>query len=175
MGVVERYHAPLRAAYLKLKEEIPQWNKQELLSSAVKATNDSVNLEGLIPTLLVFGALPKLLRGKPALSQIERARSAEQAREEVSKEFANRKIAFGLRYSGPSAKEMGERLSKISVMSSILVWRDKSKVWERMTLISVDVDTGICVIQTPSGRRLYSLTAVKPMPMDQKDIEKSYN
>jgi hypothetical protein len=48
-------------------------------------------------------------------------------------------------------------------MSSVLVWREKLRVWQRMTMISVDVDAGTCVVQTPSGRRLYSVTAVKPM------------
>jgi hypothetical protein len=110
MGVVERYHAPLRAAHLKIKEELPSWSKEELLSTAVKAINDRANPEGIIPTLLVFGATPKSLSGRPAASQVECAKAAELARGEISKEYAKRNIAFGLKYSGPNAKEMGENL-----------------------------------------------------------------
>jgi hypothetical protein len=58
VGQVERYYAPLRRAYKiiqdKLKDE--QIDKEIMLQMAVKAINDSAGPDGIVPTLLVFGA-----------------------------------------------------------------------------------------------------------------------
>jgi hypothetical protein len=60
VGLVERYHTPLHYAYKILKDELnnEQINKDIILQMAVKAVNDLVGLNGLIPTLLVFRAYP---------------------------------------------------------------------------------------------------------------------
>jgi hypothetical protein len=94
MGTKERYHAPPKAAYLKLKEELPILSKNNLISTAVKATNDSINPEVLVTTLLVFGAMPWKMTGTPAETQVERARAVDKARDEVSKELAKSKFSF---------------------------------------------------------------------------------
>jgi hypothetical protein len=54
MSHVERYHAPQRAAFFRVKEECPTISDEEGLEMAVKAVNDVVGLEGLCPSLLVF-------------------------------------------------------------------------------------------------------------------------
>lgn len=75
MKVVDRYHARLRRAFSIIQKEAADMDKTEVLQMAVKAINDSVGLDGLVPTLLVFGALPRLglPTDRPSPSTLNRA------------------------------------------------------------------------------------------------------
>ena len=62
VGKVERYHAPLRRAYEIIRDEVrDRVNSDSILQMAVKAVNDTAGPNGLIPTLLVFGAYPRMI------------------------------------------------------------------------------------------------------------------
>ena len=54
--MVERYYIVLRRAYQIVSEELPDLDKEMALQMAVKAVNDIIGPNGLIPILLVFGA-----------------------------------------------------------------------------------------------------------------------
>jgi len=56
IGIIERYHSPLRRIYHIIIIELLDINKDIALHMAFKAINDSTNPNGLIPTLLVFKA-----------------------------------------------------------------------------------------------------------------------
>ena len=60
IGKVKRYYEPLHRAYRIIRIELSNAFAKLSLSLAVKAINDTVDLKGLVPTLLVFGAYPKL-------------------------------------------------------------------------------------------------------------------
>lgn len=60
MGVVERYHAPLQRIFLVIKRSHPALNPRLALRLVIKGTNDTTGPEGLVPSLLVFGAIPSL-------------------------------------------------------------------------------------------------------------------
>lgn len=50
----ERYHIPLRCAYNIISEGIPKLSQRMRLRMAVKAVNDTVGQNQLVPILLVF-------------------------------------------------------------------------------------------------------------------------
>ena len=56
--MVERYYGPLQRIYHIITSEIPGIDKNIALQIAFKIINDSIKLNGLIPTLLVFRAYP---------------------------------------------------------------------------------------------------------------------
>ena len=60
IGTVERYHRPLRRAYDIIRAESPDLNKTAALQIAFKALNNTARLNGIVPTLLVFGAYPRI-------------------------------------------------------------------------------------------------------------------
>lgn len=72
MTIVERYHAPIRRALNTIYKEAKDIEQGVALQMAVKAINDSVGSNGLVPTLLVFGALPRpgLLTYRPIPSTL---------------------------------------------------------------------------------------------------------
>ena len=55
---VEQYYAPLRYVYEIISLELEDISEEFTLQMAVKAINNSISLDGLIPTLLVFSAYP---------------------------------------------------------------------------------------------------------------------
>jgi len=64
LGCGERYHAPLRRIFEKIKYAEPNIESRLALRLAIKAMNDTMNPEGLVPSLLVFGVYPRF----PAVS-----------------------------------------------------------------------------------------------------------
>lgn len=152
IGIVERYHAPLRAAFDKIRADSPRnTTDAECLRMAVYAVNNTTGPEGLCPTLLVFGALPRPARRIPSVSQLARAEMIDKAMDTVSKEQSKRRIQFGLRHQkGPKGKEDKHNLSNLPAGSKVLVYRTTSKTWEGPHLfVSEQNDTA--VVQTAAG------------------------
>jgi hypothetical protein len=56
IGIVKCYYSPIRRAYLIIIDKIYNINKNIALQIAFKAINDSIRLNGLIFTLLVYSA-----------------------------------------------------------------------------------------------------------------------
>ena len=85
LGPGERYHAPLRQVYLKIRHEHPSLDKETALRLAVKALNDTMGPEGLVPSLLVFGVLPRFPAVNTKLpNQVERMEALKNARAEAA-------------------------------------------------------------------------------------------
>ena len=58
IGKVEWYYMPLHHIYKIISSELKGISKKLTLQIAVKAVNNSVSLDRLIPILLVFGTYP---------------------------------------------------------------------------------------------------------------------
>jgi hypothetical protein len=92
IGKLERYHAPLRRAFHVIAEDLrgQGMNNDHILQMAVKAVNDTAGPDGLVPTLLVFGAYPRLTHMSPPSPSIEtRTRTIRKAMAEVRQVKAN--------------------------------------------------------------------------------------
>ncbi|POS82075.1 hypothetical protein EPUL_006366, partial [Erysiphe pulchra] len=146
MGIVERYHKPLRRAYSIIKEETKSTDKNLILQMAIKAINDTAGLDGIIPTLLVFGAYPRMSRlDPPAPSIATRAKAIQKAMAEVSKLRLQKQVTAALRTrNGPASI-----VQNIPLGIDILVWRTHRKQWEGpFKLLSLERENA--VIQLPS-------------------------
>jgi hypothetical protein len=60
IGVGERYHSPLRKIYQRVGAVNPYVTISSCLAAAIFALNSNSGPEGLIPSLLGFGIIPKL-------------------------------------------------------------------------------------------------------------------
>ena len=60
LGLEERYHQPLRNTYRKIMSEHPQTPPASALTASIKALNDTLGPEGLVPSALVFGKFPPM-------------------------------------------------------------------------------------------------------------------
>jgi hypothetical protein len=121
MSHCERYHGPLRVSFYRIKLELKDSSDDEILQQAVKVVNDTVGPEGLTPTLLVDGSIPRPARCVPAPTQLERARAMENARKGVLVEYARRRIAFGLKHKSPVGGERQD-LKALKYGSKVAIW-----------------------------------------------------
>jgi hypothetical protein len=59
IGLGGRMHSPLRRVYNKILLEYPHLHRTMLLKLAKKATNDTLGIGGIAPSMLVFGCIPR--------------------------------------------------------------------------------------------------------------------
>lgn len=122
---MERYYTPLRRAYNIIRDEDSSLSREGALQCAVKAVNDTAGLNGLVPTLLVFGAYPRMTEDSPpAPTQRQRAVAIYKAMEAVRKAHAERKIADALATrNGPDTQAVKD----LPLQLLVRVWREKDK------------------------------------------------
>lgn len=125
LGIGERYHHPLRNTFRKLKIAYPKVSDSTLLSMSVKAMNDTLGPEGLVPSALVFGEYPSLRvfgeTPQPKATVAARAILAKEARREMEQHMARLRIKRALKHNVPRAADI-----VYEVGQKVLVWREKA-------------------------------------------------
>lgn len=78
---MQRYHAPLRSAYQKIRACMgkQEARDEEFLRMATYAIKSTMGPERLVPILPVFDALPRLARTSAAPDQLRRQQLIEEA------------------------------------------------------------------------------------------------
>ena len=168
VGLVERYHAPLRRAYMIITQELKDQaiSKEMKLQMAFKAINDTAGYNGLVPTLLVFGAYPRISSlDAPSVTTMERARVIKLAMKEVMKIRANRQITDALQQrNGPQTA-----VHEWPVGSSVLVWRIHQKKWTGpYRLLSIEGET--CSVLVDDKPTSFRSTIVKPFKIKSPSV-----
>ena len=162
VGKVERYHTPLRRAYEIISSELHGASEQLVLQMAVKAVNDSAGPDGLVPTLLVFGAYPRMTDDSPpSPSIVQRAEAIRKAMKEIRHLYAKRQVddALAMR-NGPNTSMTLD----LPLQSDVRVWREKGGWSGPHKLIATDGQT--CTIQMPHGPTQFRSTVIKPYYKD---------
>ncbi|CRK29788.1 hypothetical protein BN1723_003653 [Verticillium longisporum] len=160
IGKVESYHKPIRRAYEILKAESRDTSLESLLQGAVKAVNDTAGPNGLVPTLLVFGAMPRITANSaPTATQAQRAEAVNKAMAELRRMVAKRKVNDALNTrNGPDTKQLLPR--SLELGSDVLVFREREKWTGPYKVISVS-DTAVTV-EMVNGPTEFRGTHVKP-------------
>jgi hypothetical protein len=158
IGKVERYHAPLRRAYDILRAEDPSSSPEATLQMAIKAVNDTAGPDGIVPTLLVFGAYPRMTEDSAPAPELKRRSAAiHKATEAVRKLHAERKVSEALATrNGPDTS----RTTQLPLQSQVRVWREKNGWQGPYRLIAVDGEN--CTIEMDRGPATFRSTVVKP-------------
>jgi AT hook motif len=143
---------------------------------AFKAINDSAGPNGLVPTLLVFGAYPRMIDSDaPSPTVTQRAAAIRKAMAEVQKLRAERQIADALNMrNGPRTNAVHE----LPPNSPVLVWREgntgQSGYWDGpFTLLTVEGET--CTVKLNSGPTTFRSTVVKPYLQSEPDEDEHTN
>ncbi|TQN64414.1 hypothetical protein CSHISOI_11408, partial [Colletotrichum shisoi] len=157
VGKVERYHAAVRRAYEIIREECPSLPRDSALQGAIKSVNDTAGPDGLVPTLLVFGAYPRMTDDSPPSPDItQRVEAIRKASEAVRKIHARRQVNDALATrNGPDTSTV----KNLAIGSQVRVWRERKGWMGPYRLIDVSNET--CVIDI-NGPREFRSTVVKP-------------
>lgn len=129
MKFVERYHGPLRRAFNIINSESTDLSNEEALQLSVKALNDSVGPDGLVRTLLVYGAIPRFgfSSDRPSPNMIQRANALHKATQETSRHFGSTQIISAVHTrNGPDTSYIRHAL----VNTPILVYRPELDKWD---------------------------------------------
>jgi hypothetical protein len=93
VGIVKRYHGPIRRAYSIITTEIPDISKDMALQMAFKAINDTAGPDGLVLILLVYSAYPRIAKHDPlSLLVTQRALVIKKAMAEIQRLWAKRQV-----------------------------------------------------------------------------------
>jgi hypothetical protein len=172
VGMVERYHGPLRRIYQIITSEIKDIDKDSALQMAFKALNDTAGPNGLVRTLLVFGAYPRIVESDaPSPTVAQRAVALRKAMDEVKKLRANRQVMDALNMrNGPRV----DAIHDLPLNSPVLVWREgntgQNGHWSGpYNLIAMDGES--CTVDLPYGHTTFRSTSVKPFLVPKDNIE----
>jgi hypothetical protein len=164
IGKVERYHAPLRRAYEIISEEVDA-TPEAILQMAVKAVNDTAGPNGLVPTLLVFGAYPRMTEDSaPSPTIAQRAEAVRKAMKEVRRLQARRQLNDGL--SMRNGPDTGPTL-RLPLQSEVIVWRENQNWTGPFTLLSINGET--CTVEINNRPVNFRSTCVREYKRDAED------
>ena len=109
IGLGERYHQPLRQTFRNIMAAHPKNLPAGVLAASVKAMIDTLGPEGLVPSALVFGEFPPVIKKSEApaarLKLRERASVAKSARKEMGKIIAEMRVRRALHHKTLSAAD----------------------------------------------------------------------
>ena len=122
--VIKQYYAPIRRAYEIIIAKIQTIKKDLALQIAFKAVNNLVGLNGLVLTLLVYGAYPRIIEYNPSLPIIiQRAIAIRKAIVEVQRIRAKRIVNNALNiYNRPRII----LVYNLNLNSNVLVFRENN-------------------------------------------------
>ena len=161
IGIVERYHGLIRRAYEIIVKELPKLNKHSALQMAFKTVNDTAGPDGLIPTLLVYGAYPRMTQyDAPSPTTAQRGVALKKAMAEVKRLRAQKQINDALNTrNGPDTSI----LKDFPIGDLVMVWREatnsKPGFWDG-PFPFLGVEGEDCVVGSPDTK--FRSTKLKP-------------
>jgi hypothetical protein len=173
IGIVERYHAVLRRAYKIMQDELADsgLDREMMLQMAVKAVNDTAGPDGIVPTLLVFGAYPRMTElDAPSPTIAQRSAAIRRATAEIAKLRATRQVADALNQrNGPSTAHLHD----LELGAEVLVWREGNNnkgSWDGPFQFQ-GIDGEDCKVLLTSGITTFRSTSVKRFNNDDNNEE----
>ena len=139
-------------------DECKDIHKELALQMAVKAVNNTTGPNRLVPTLLVYGAYPRMSNlDPPAPSITNRAAAIRKAMAEIVKLRAKQAVNSALHHrNGPDTTLVHNLL----LNSEVLIWRESGNWTGPYRLLAMEGET--CSVQLPSGPTSFRTTSVKP-------------
>ena len=116
----------IRRIYNRIKVQHEGLSKNIRLSIAVNAVNNTAGPDGLVPTLLLFGAMPRI--GLPEAkylhpTQKERFSAMASARKEMETITAQRRVKQALKH------RLGPDSPRFEFGDKVMVYREDTKTW----------------------------------------------
>lgn len=171
MSYVERYHAPIQHSYKIVLAEAAELDAEAAFQIAVKSVSDSIGPDGLVPTLLVYGALPRLgfPNDPPTQPTFQRAIALRKATEAMTKHFSKSQVSSAVRMrNGPDTSD----IHSAPIDSHVLVYRPELDKWDGpFMLLEIQGEACTVLLPPPSGPKQFRTTVVKRFIPDNKSTD----
>ena len=134
---------------------------------AVKAVNDTAGPNGLVPTLLVFGAYPRInVDSQPSPTMIKRAEAIQKAMKELRRLRAERQVSDALNTrNGPEVTD----IINLPLQSEVRVWREKNG-WQGPYKI-LAIDGHDITLDMMNGPTTFRSTVIRPYHRDPDEAD----
>lgn len=146
LGIGERLHDPLRRIYRMFKEHFPNLSQHTALKIALKAMNDTNGENGLVPSLLTFGIIPRFpIISTDLPAQRERMQTLAGAQMEMNAIVSERRTMQVLTKWVPQSVD-----AVYAVYDKVLVYREIPKKWEGPFVVT-KIEGSIITVKILSG------------------------
>jgi hypothetical protein len=153
LGIGERKHDPLRRVYHKVRKDFPRMSLELALRLAVKAMNDTMGPNGLVPSLLVFGMIPRFpIIDANVPDQEQRGLAMQVSREEYQNVVAEMRVKAALLHNVPAAADMQYKEGDL-----VLAKYENRDTWDG-TFEVVAVDDKILTVRDPNNPKRWKST-----------------
>jgi hypothetical protein len=172
IGQGETYHSALRRVYSRVRHDYPTLPETLSLRFACKALNDTANSLGLVPSLLVYGVLPRFPMSRTELpDQQTRMAAMATARTEMETWVAQQRITTALHRQPPPAADY-----VFSVNDSVWVFRETNSSYVPAVVHSLDETGKMVIVRHANGSLVrYSRHQLKPMlPVQPAEFETAF-
>jgi hypothetical protein len=160
IGKIERYHGPVKRAYEIITFELGNIiSFKHALQIAVKAVNNTVGSNGLIPTFLVFGAFPRISHiSPPSSSMTARGETIRKIMAEAYKLKAAHQVANVLAIrNGLNIEDM----LRLPLMSKVRIYRE-NKGWSgSYKLVAYDGNGTECTVDVNGKNTRFRVISVR--------------
>lgn len=165
LGAGERYHCFLRLVYRKVRLAHPGLSPEISLSMATAAMNQTAGPQGLVPTLLVFGVIPRMpVAPLPLPSQRDRTQAMVTARNEMATLVARARVQRGLVSNVPAAADRD-----VTPGTKVLVYRERPvDQWEGPYVVVAVRDKTVW-LAIDGQLKMFGIDKVKPHVVARPD------
>lgn len=135
-------------------------SKELYLALAVKSMNDTASPNGLVPSLLLFGAMPPIPGSNLAYSSHFQSQSAlEVARKEYEQIITKARVKLALtKRPRPAAKY------RFYPQQSVYVYRENKKIWTGLPpVVLSDGKKVLMELGERTGPRSFNMSQVRPV------------
>jgi hypothetical protein len=117
--------SPLRRVYNNILMDYPHLHRSLILKLAIKATNDTIGIGGVSPSMLVFGCIPRFpITSSYLLDQAERMKALQIGMIEMNSAVAAERISEALKSQVPPAADRFLRIG-----DEVMIFRETDKIW----------------------------------------------
>lgn len=161
LGSGDTYHAMIRVIYNKVSMDYSSSSPQIRLAMIIMAMNDNSGPQGLVPSLLVFGMIPRFISDKTDLPNCkQRMEIMKTARKEYEQIIGERRVQNALNKKVPPAVYF-----RFIPGQAVYEYREKTflKWTGPHTLISAEQKNVLVDVDDRQGPRSFKLVQIKAL------------
>jgi hypothetical protein len=149
--------------YNKILMDYPHLHRALILKLAIKATNDTIGIGGVSPSMLVFGCIPRFpITSSHLPGQAERMKALQVGMINLNSAVAAERISEALKSQVPP---VAGRLLRIG--DEVMIYRETDRIWYSGYTVTSILGKQVQVVDRLGEEKHFSLHQVKRAPPEE--------